>query len=466
MNPDGNHHRLRPNAVGIFDMILMVIAVTAPLTAVASNLSLSLAFGAGTGTVGVLVLVLAILLVFSAGYVALSRQVVNAGAYFAYIGFGLGRRMGGASALVATLAYNVAAAGMSVAVGYFGHAGLSAYLGVDVPWWVIALVAVAATWVVGYFGVTIAGKVNVFVAVTEFAVLLAFAIAVLVRRPGGFSFDVLAPGTVFGGNFGLAVVFCILSFAGYEAAAIYGEEARSARRNVGRATYSALIVLAVTFVFVMWAIAAAFPDAAAAAQADPGALLVSAITAYLGGWAGPVLSLMITFSFFAAALSFHAIASRYMFSLARDGFLPRSLSRVHHRRRTPVSAGTVQLVVCVLVVVPFAVAGADPIATFFPAVSGITALAIIYLMAACSASIVTAAARGRISGSTWAVRVAPSIACVALVSCGVVIVAHYTEITGSDSPVISALPLTLVVAAVYGWLAARTRTVTEEPALA
>ena len=76
---------LRRGSIGVAGMVFMVVAATAPLTAMASNLSLSLGFGAGAGTLGWIVLIGLLLVVFTSGYVALARTVVSAGAYHAYI---------------------------------------------------------------------------------------------------------------------------------------------------------------------------------------------------------------------------------------------------------------------------------------------------------------------------------------------------------------------------------------------
>ncbi|PKW16360.1 APC family permease [Saccharopolyspora spinosa] len=458
-NNDGSSSgaQLKANSVGIFGMVFMVMAVTAPLTAMASNISLSLAFGVGAGTVGVIVLVTLILLVFSAGYVALSRHVVDAGAYFAYISRGLGPAAGTASAIIATIAYNAAAAAMATAVGYFGNVALSTYLGVDLPWYALTALVLAVTWLIGFLGVSAATGVNAWVSVSEFLLLLVLVVAVLVRRPAGFSLDVFAPHSVSGGNIGLAMVFVLLCFGGYEAAAIYGEEARAARKNVARATYTALVLLAFVFLAATWAVVAAVDDVVGAARKDPGVLVIDIANTYLGNWVGPVLTLMITFSFFAAAISFHNMAARYMFSLGRVGLLPGALSRVHSRRGTPVVAGTTQMLISVAVVAPFAIIGADPLVNLFPAVSGITSLAMIYLLSACCASVVRAAKLGRITGSAWSVLVAPVVSGLALVGCGVLILWNYGEVTGSDSVVINLLPSVLVVGAVYGVLAHRRR---------
>lgn len=88
----------------------MVIAAAAPMTAMATDLSLSLALGVGTGTVGQLILAGMLLVVFAVGFVALIRNVANAGAYHVFVGYGCGsrkrprtephRRRGGLSYLV------------------------------------------------------------------------------------------------------------------------------------------------------------------------------------------------------------------------------------------------------------------------------------------------------------------------------------------------------------------------------
>ncbi|MFE9445086.1 hypothetical protein ACFYO2_40375 [Streptomyces sp. NPDC006602] len=73
---------LATDSLGISGLMFMVIAVTAPLTAVASNLTLGVAFGGGTGTVGVMVVATIVLAVFTVGCVAVSREVVNSAAYY------------------------------------------------------------------------------------------------------------------------------------------------------------------------------------------------------------------------------------------------------------------------------------------------------------------------------------------------------------------------------------------------
>ena len=81
------------------------------------------------------------MLAFSAGYVAMSRHVRNAGAFYAYAARGLGGLWGGASAFVALAAYNALQFGL---IGLLGGvaAGVFTGLGITLPWWGWSLGAV------------------------------------------------------------------------------------------------------------------------------------------------------------------------------------------------------------------------------------------------------------------------------------------------------------------------------------
>ena len=446
---------LRAGALGVGGMVVMVVGATAPLTAMASNISLSLAFGPGPGTIGVIVLVVAVLTVFTAGYVTLSRAVVNTGAYYAYVAHGLGRTAGAATASIATIAYNVATAGMAAATGYFTDLALGAYAGIDLPWWLYTAVALGLTGLLSVVGVSFAARATTVICAVQFALLAAFVVAVLVRRPEGFTAAPLSPGVVFGGGIGLALVTVLLAFSGYEATAAYCEEARDARRTVARATYLALLLLGGVFVAATWAVTAAVPDVQVLAQRDPGSLVFGLFATYLGAWTGPLLGFVVAASFLGATVAFHNMATRYMFALGRSGLLPSGLARTHPRLRTPHVGVVTQLVVSAVLVTPFAVAGIDPLVGLFPAIAGINALAVVVLMTSCCASVVVAGVRGRVTGSRWATRIAPVLAGSALLGAGVLIVGNYAEVTGSTAAWVNVLPAVLVVGAAYGAWAQR-----------
>ncbi|MBA4025515.1 MAG: amino acid permease [Gordonia sp.] len=452
-----NDTQLRRGTIGVPGMLFMVVAATAPLTALASNFALSIAAGAGVGTLGWILVVGALLFLFTAGYVVMSRHVVNAAAYFAFLGYGLGRTVGAATAFIAAIAYNMATVAMLAATGYFTQVAVSSYLDVDISWYWYTFVALILVWAAGYFGVSIASRIAIIVCVIQFALVGALTIAVLVQSAGSYNLDGLTPSSMFSGNYALTLVFCMLSFASYEAAATYGEECNAPGNSIRKATYLALALLVTLFFVASWSLIAASADKAASAASDPGTLVTVTADEYLGDWAGTLIAYCIALSFLAAAVAFHNMAARYHFSLSRAGLIAARISRVRARTGTPANATHLQIGLSLLIIVPFVVAGLDPLLNLFPAVSGVTSLATIYVMAGCCLSVIVSSLKKTVSGSRWSTRIAPAISGIGIAVIGGVIVANYQDVTGSESPYIAAMPLILVVGAAYGAIVMRRR---------
>jgi amino acid transporter len=431
-------------------MVFMVIAATAPLTAMASNFALSIVAGAGVGTLGWIVVVAVLLFLFAAGYLVLSRHVVNAGAYFAFLAFGLGRTVGGVTAIIAGIAYNLASAAMLAATGYFTVSALNPYLGDSIAWYWYTLLALVIVATVGTMGVTVASRMAIAVCIAQFVVVGAVIIAVMIKQIGNFNLAGLSPTAMGTGNFALTLVFCMLSFSSFEAAAIYGEECDAPTKKIMKATYLSLSILVVLFFIATWTLIAAFVNDAELSGADPGTLLAEVANSYLGDWAGTVISVCIALSFLAAAVAFHNMAARYHFSLSRARMLPAAFARVNARFGTPANATLLQGAISLAIIAPFAFAGLDPLLNLFPAVSGVTSLAAIYLMVGCCISVIVATVRKKVIGPVWSTLAAPGIAAVGLLIIGVVIAFNYQEVTGSESPLIAAMPLILIVGALYG----------------
>lgn len=453
-NRDSGRGTLRRGAIGVWGMVFMVVAATAPLTAMSSNFSLSLGLGAGVGTLGWVVALGLLLLVFTAGYLALARTVVSAGAYQAYVAHGLGAPAGTAIAFIAWIAYNLACAGMIAATGFFTDLAMATYAGVDLPWWIYSVVTLGIVGLLGWFGVDVASRLTTVICVLQFGLLFALAIAVLIQRPSGFgaATEGFAPSAMVSGGFAMTVVFVVLSFGSYEAAASYGEEAHAPGRKITIATCLSLGLLVLVFLVSTWTLVAAFQDVQAEAAADPGALVITAADQYLGSFTGAVIAVVTAGSFLAASVAFHNLASRYSFALGRAGLLHAALAKTHAVRATPHIAVSLQILLNVAVLTPFVIAGLDPLSALFPAVSGVTSLALVAMMTACSISAVVASVRGTLAGSVFATRVCPTVAAVALLGIGALIVSQYEQVTGSSSVVVACMPLLLVIGAGYGVL--------------
>jgi amino acid transporter len=439
--------------MGVADIVFFVLALIAPVGVVVSLTTLSIALGAGAGTPGMYVIAGFVLSLFAVGYVRMSRRVTNAGAFYAYISCGLGRVAGTAAAYVAVVAYNAAAIGVFGALAFFAHVSLGDVLGVHLSWPVWAMVAFTVVAVLSYREVTLSAKVLGVALTAEVAVLLALDIGVLIDKGfQGFSLDVFKPSLVFSGGFAVSLMLAFGSFVGFEATAIYGEEAKDPKRTVARATYISIAAISIFYLLTTWAIVSAYgvDGAQAAAAKDPAGFLFAAEFTYVGALATDMLEVLVVTSLFASLLAVHASASRYHFALARDGVLPRALARTHPKYGSPIGGSAAQLALMAVVVIAFALAGQDPYLTMGIGLYGVGVIGIVALQALASFAVIRFFWIERTGESRWATLVAPLLGGIGLTAGVALMATNYGTLTGSTVAWINALPWVLIVAAVAG----------------
>ncbi|OBC01761.1 hypothetical protein A5784_16710 [Mycobacterium sp. 852013-50091_SCH5140682] len=435
-------------------MVFAVIAMAAPLAATVSNAPLAVAFGDGVGAPGAWLLAACSLALFAVGFTAMSQRITNAGAFYAYVMEGLGRRAGVAAGYVALVSYNALALMIAGFFGYFASAAVKTETGLDVNWVVIAVLGTVAAGLLAFRGVEASVRVLMLLLCVETAFLVLLNLAVLWHvGPHAYTWHAFRPSDVFAGSPGTGLAFAFSAFLGMEATAVFGEEARDAKRMVRRATYIAVLILTVLYTGSSWSAVAAFGEdgVVSAARSDPGGFVFTMARTSLGDWSVHVLDLLVVTSMFAVLVAAHSSASRYKFALARSGFLPESLARTHGRFKTPYVAGLGQVLLTVAVVLIYALFHADPLTQFAATFVGLSALGVVCLEVAVSVSVVAFfwRKRPRLVG-LWTSTVAPILATVTLGSAAVLIVVNFGLLTGSESRLIAMLPLVLVVAAVIG----------------
>src|SRR5699024_6706590 len=129
---------LAEDRLGVASVVFFIATAATPMTVVAGVVTTGFAM---TGLVGIPVAFLAIgavLMLFSVGYVAMSRYVTNAGAFYAYIARGIGKPFGVGAAWIALVAYNALQVGLYGLLGASSTPLLSQWFGLDVPWWLVA----------------------------------------------------------------------------------------------------------------------------------------------------------------------------------------------------------------------------------------------------------------------------------------------------------------------------------------
>jgi amino acid transporter len=247
---------LKKGRLGVIGIVFFVVAASAPLVGMTGAVPVAMLVGTGSAVPGTYLAVGLTLLLFAVGYSAMSSRVTNTGAFFAYVGRGLGTNMGVASAFTSILAY----ATIQLAIyGFFGGLvqGTMAGYGIDLPWIVWSGIAWVIVTALSLMSVDLGAKVLGVFLVLELAALLIVAGAILINGgpDGGVnlaaSFDptaILAGGLT--GAAGIAIAFAFASFIGFEATAIYGEESSNPKKTVPTATYWAIGIITGLFAIV------------------------------------------------------------------------------------------------------------------------------------------------------------------------------------------------------------------------
>ncbi|MER6560757.1 APC family permease [Streptomyces sp. NPDC001027] len=456
--------RLKPDSLGVLGILFFVLSAQAPLTGIAGAVPIAVAIGNGAGAPAAYLAAGVMVLLFSIGFVAMGRHVVDAGAFYTYIGKGLGRSAGSGSAAVALFAYCAIQAAM---YGLYGATvgGLVAYYAdVHLAWWVWTLLTMAVVQILGAAGIEMGARLLAVFVLAEFSILIVFALVTFFKGggPEGLGFGAsFSPHAALEGAPGVALMFAVASMFGFEATAIYGEEAREPRRTVPRATYLSVAVVTGFFAFTSWMLVSAHGASAATAEAgkalesgDATSWVFAPITALFGSWAGDVLPILLATSLFAGILAFHNSANRYLFSLGREGLLPHRLTRLN-RRHSPWAAGAVQTVIAAALVVPFALLGKDPVLTLFSWFSGVAVLAMMLLYFLTSVSVVVFFRRSRADTRIWNTLVAPVLGALGIAGAIWLIIENFTTLIGGDRATALWLQLTVPAVLVLGLFAAR-----------
>ncbi|WP_413729000.1 APC family permease [Sodalis sp. RH22] len=204
--------------------------------------------------------------------------------------------------------------------------------------WLLAFIAV--TTCINIIGLKVASAVNSLLMIVQLLVLAAF-VALAVHYIWGDAsrpFWSLAPFTAGGAHLlpllvAGAAVACY-SFLGFDAITTLTEETIDAKRSIPRAIMLITLIGGIIFIAVSWCVQLAHPGAAFA-NTDAAAF---EIARNIGGDIFVTLFMIgLVFGQFASGIAAQASASRLIYTLGRDGVLPRVLGRLG-RCNTPANA--------------------------------------------------------------------------------------------------------------------------------
>ena len=452
--------------LGPVGIVFMVVAAAAPLTVIGGNMPLAMGLGNGAGAPVGFVIAALVLLVFSIGFVTMTPHVPEAGAFFSYVTVGLGERMGKGIAVVALIAYT------AIRIGIYGYIGwaisdtVAHYHGPVIPWPVYSFAVLAIVAVLGYRHIELSAKVLGVALALEIGIVVVLDV-VMVAKPGpaGVSLASFDPAVFTQGTIGIAILFALTGFIGFEATAVFRDESRDPERTIPRATYAAVLIIGAFYAITVWAFVVALgPDqvsAVAQQTLDGDANMLLDTTGDMLGTVGrDIVNVLLLTSLFACVLSFHNVIARYQFVLAGKGLLPARLARVHDDHESPSFSSLVQTATAAVIVGVLAILGIDPLVGVFGSMAGVATVGMVMLMLTTSIAVLTFFLRNRdrVANRLWATRIAPALAVAGLLGSLWLVLSNFTSVTGGSttlSTVLAAIPFIGLIAGFLAWRPSR-----------
>lgn len=437
--------------MGVRDLVLTVLAALAPLTLIVAVAPLHFMKG-GSAVPGAYLVAGAVMALFAVGFMAMSRYVRNAGAFYATVTRGIGRPAGAGAALLALVAYNALQISTYGAIGLYARDTVNHYFGLDLPWWSYALVALVLVAWLGFRGIHASARVLGVVLVLEVLVLVILAGYVLAKGgPQGFTLTSFDPGNVLRPENGAMFALVFGAFMGFESTAIFSEEARGGASTVRRATYVAVAFIALFYAFITWIVVTAYGPSQIgdAANADPVNLVSALFGSYTPGPFTDIMQILLLGSAFAALLALHNATNRYFYAMGRSELLPGVLGRTHPVRKSPWVAGLVQSAIALIVIVGCAVTGVDPYLGLLGGGSALGFVGIIGLWALCCAAVIRYLRANASQVGLWSSTVAPGLGLIGLLTVLVLVLTNFSLLSGMDTTM-NAVLLGLAAAGLLG----------------
>lgn len=340
---------LRSNAVGLTGAVIMSAALMGPAVSTYFNPQLSAGFAGAAVPLVFLVSLVAVVIVAN-GVMEMARELPSAGAFYTYVARGVGGRTGFVTGALMFVAYALLVPAELALIGVYTHDLLHAH-GIDIHWAVISLFFAAAMTFLAFEGIQGSLRTALVLFGLEVAIILLLITIVLVKGGhGGLSLAPFNPAESPKGLSGIALgmVFGVLSFVGFEAAATLGEEVREPRRNVPRGILYSLLLVGAIYLFATYGEIVGFGTDGIANLTGNAAPFNTLAQTY-APWLDLFVGLAGISSIFAVIMNSNNGIVRILFAMGRERMLPRSLAHIDAKRGTPSTAIFLQAAFAVVV---------------------------------------------------------------------------------------------------------------------
>jgi amino acid transporter len=335
--PARTFDHLREHSIGLPQVLFQSITHMAPGAAVAYSIYISVPFSKQALALSVLLALIACLCA-AVAIGQLARLEPSAGGLYAYAARSLGPPAGFIVAWLFILFEPLVAPFLYLEFGWAMREVMGSEAGWHYTgqWWIWATLMTVVVFLLTYRDIRLSTTVGVILGAFEIAVFAALAIWMLLSNTGDLNLAPFNPHHALGGWSGVfrGMVFAILAFIGFEAAAPLGEEARNPRRTVPIAVVGSALAIGLFYVLTAyaWVFGAGFDNfVTQATGADPWRNLGKVF--WSTGWI--VVFLAICNSIAANSNAAVNAATRVFYALARNRLAPHQLGRTHPAFKTP-----------------------------------------------------------------------------------------------------------------------------------
>lgn len=439
--------------LGPIGIALMVVATAAPLTVMVGVSPLIIGLGNGVAAPMNEIVVGIVMLLFSVGFVAMSRYIESAGAFYAYILKGMGRVLGLGSASLAVFSYTLILIALEAYIGVVLSSAMSGLLNVTLPWWLYTIGVVAFVGILGYRNVEVSAKVLGVALILEIGIILILDLSVI-SSVGivGMNTAPFEVSTFLSGSPGLGLLFAVFGFIGFESTVVYREEAINPERSIPQATYIAVICITLLYFVSMWCVVVGvgIDDVVRVSKGNAESMYLDLVTTYLGRVMHDAAQVLLITSLFAVVISIHNIIARYKYVLGSCGVLMAQLAKVHATHSSPYVASAVQTFVSVSLLLGAAILGLDPVTEIYAWGAAAGTLGYMVIVALACLSIILFFAKHPCSLHAWKTKVAPGLALIGLLGFLYLAFSNLPALTGSEG--FHAVNVTIIVLLIVAFL--------------
>src|SRR5438270_2985193 len=250
--------RLQRGALNLVDIATSTMANIAPAMSFFFSFALIAAAAGVASPLTIIVAAIAIALLGNT-LAEFSRAIPSTGSFIPFIGKTFGPVMAVTTTIVISIGYIVAMASVIEISGGWVQIILNKF-GINIPWQLLTLIFVALVFFLMVRGVHLSTQMAGYFFGLEMLVLVLVSIIVLVTHAGSPSLAPFNPANISGGLTGLGLGFpvAVYLFIGWENSAALAEETRDPRRNVPKAIYASILLMAVSYLLFAYSTIVAF----------------------------------------------------------------------------------------------------------------------------------------------------------------------------------------------------------------